>query len=1017
MASKETIVIEAEARFTDNASAGLKGAGQQVDKFKTKVDGATKASEKLGGTKVNPKIGAPADKATPVFKKVLGTGRSFAGKTFRAAVDIDDKATSKLKSIKDKVFSLKTAIGGVLTGVAAKKVIIDPISVADSTTTAQIGFETMLGSKKKADKFMADVKNFAVETPFETQDVVKNSQKMLAMGWNRKNILTDMNRIGNVSAATGTGAEGIERVTTALGQMKMKGKVSAEEMLQLTEANVKAWDYVAKGQGVSVAQAQDMVTKGLIPVDDAIDSILKGMDEFDGMMDKTANRTASGLKSQLADTFQIGFVEKWGRGLQTGAIKGMSKLLDYMDKMSPKMDKWGAALEDIGEDLSTGLVSKLESAGNKLDGLFSDEKFQNASIGGKISIAWDELISNPFSEWWDSTGKPAIVSKLKSIGTEAAKSIKDVFKNSLKDLLPGGDKAGIEDYLIGYLGLKGGFKLFGKGKNLFDMIFGSGSGGNPLSGTGIGTMTVSAATVYVNGGLSGSNLPETPGSETGGSPQLPGTGNGTTGTPKMANRGLLSLFNKDQYVALKNGSVVKTSLGKSILGNIGVKLGSGAATAGGAAAVGAAGVAGVAGIVAGVVSAAKNLYTAFTSKDKEEKKTEGYRGGTKLGMVGAGAATGAAIGSVVPVVGTVAGALIGGGLGGIAAVFKGNDFGDYIRKNVDKLKSDHKDKINSYDYDTNAIQETGRKTRKNLKDFFFSNDWFSKRTDKLQSDKKDKAHSYSYDINAIQGKSGKGVDDKLSDTTKKATRETKSYTKESESAAKTVKSYGATTSGAGTKVNSLGSYSSMAGGNVGTMGGQALTAGGNVQVLGSQATLVASVLSAAASTIQSAASQAKAAASSAAASTSKSSAAPNTRLAAPPGVQKNARGNYIGSHIISELGEEGPEMVIPLSKHRSRALGLWEQAGEILGVTRHARGGKVGNTGRRGSGGGSNSTGRVQVNVASGAIQITVQAARGSGGDVVAAIKNSKQEIANVIMNAIVDACGTSYTNRTAEVM
>lgn len=971
MASKETIVIETEARFTDNASAGLKGAGQQVDKFKTKVDGATKASEKLGGTKVNPKIGAPTDKATPVFKKVLGTGRLFAGRTFRAAVAIDDKATSKLKSIKDKVFSLQTAIGGVLTGVAAKKVIIDPISVADSTTTAQIGFETMLGSKKKADKFMADVKNFAVETPFETQDVVKNSQKMLAMGWNRKNILTDMNRIGNVSAATGTGAEGIERVTTALGQMKMKGKVSAEEMLQLTEANVKAWDYVAKGQGVSVAQAQDMVTKGLIPVDDAIDSILKGMDEFDGMMDKTANRTASGLKSQLADTFQIGFVEKWGRGLQTGAIKGMSKLLDYMDKMSPKMDKWGAALEDIGEDLSTGLVSKLESAGNKLDGLFSDEKFQNASIGGKISIAWDELISNPFSEWWDSTGKPAIVSKLKSIGTEAAKSIKDVFKNSLKDLLPGGDKAGIEDYLIGYLGLKGGLKLFGKGKNLFDMIFGSGSGGNPLSGTGMGTMTVSAATVYVNGGLSGSNLPGTPGSETGGSPQLPGTGNGTTGTPKMANRGLLSLFNKDQYVALKNGSVVKTSLGKSILGNIGVKLGSGAATAGGAAAVGAAGVAGVAGIAAGVVSAAKNLYTAFTSKDKEEKKTEGYRGGTKLGMVGAGAATGAAIGSVVPVVGTAAGALIGGGVGGIAAVLKGNDAGDYIRNRVDKL----------------------------------------------QDNKKRSARSYTYDIDAIQGKSGKGVDDKLSDTTKKATRETKSYTKESESATKTVKSYGATTSGAGTKVNSLGSYSSMAGGNVGTMGGQALTAGGNVQVLGSQATLVASVLSAAASTIQSAASQAKAAASSAAASTSKSSAAPNTRLAAPPGVQKNARGNYIGSHIISELGEEGPEMVIPLSKHRSRALGLWEQAGEILGVTRHARGGKVGNTGRRGSGGGSNSTGRVQVNVASGAIQITVQAARGSGGDVVAAIKNSKQEIANVIMNAIVDACGTSYTNRTAEVM
>lgn len=1002
MASKETIVIEAESRFTDNSSGGLKAAGQQVDKYKTKIEGATKASEKLGGTKINPKIGAPTDKATPVFKKALGAGKSFAGRTFRAAVAIDDRATSKLKSIKDKVFSLKTAIGGVLTGVAAKKVIIDPIGVADSVTTAQVGFETMLRSKKKAEKFMNDIKNFAVETPFETQDVVQNSQKMLAMGWNRKNILTDMNRIGNVSAATGTGAEGISRITTALGQMRMKGKVSAEEMLQLTESNVKAWEYVAKGQGVSVAQAQSMVTKGLIPVDDAINSILKGMDEFDGMMDKTANRTASGLKSQLVDTFQIGFVEKWGRGLQTGAIKGMSKLLDYMDKMSPKMDKWGEALEDIGADLSTGLVDKIESAGNKLDGLFSDEKFQNASIGGKISIAWDELISNPFSDWWDSTGKPAIVSKLKIIGTEAGKSIKDMFKNSLKDLLPGGDKAGIEDYIIGYLGLKGGLKLFGKGKNLLDNIFGTGVG-NPLSDSGVGTMTVTAATVYVNGGLSGGNIPGTPGNGTDG-----GTGNGNT--VQRVKGGLFGLGGKG--ITLKSGETVAATGAKAWFGNLGVKLGSAATTAGSAATVGVAGAAGAVGTVAGIASAVGNIYKAVTSKNKEEKKKEGYRGGTKLGMVGAGAATGAAIGSVVPVVGTAAGALIGGGIGGLTALFKGNEFGDHIRKNMDKLKSDQKNKLNSYSYDTDAIQESGQKTRKGLKNFALSNDWISKRTSNLQSDKKDKIHSYSYDIDAIQGKSGKGVDDKLSDTTKKATRETKSYTKESESASKTVKSYGATTSGAASKVSGLGSYSSTAGGNVGTMGGQALTAGGNVQALGSQATLVASVLSAAASTIRSAASQAKAAASSA-----KSSAAPSTKLAAPPTIKKNARGNYIGSHIISELGEEGPEMVIPLSKHRSRALGLWEQAGEILGVTRHARGGKVGNVGRRSSGGRSNSTGSVQVNVASGAIQITVQAASGAGGDIVAAIKSNQQEIANVIMNAIVDACGTSYTNRTVEVM
>ena len=962
MASKETIVIETEARFTDNASAGLKGAGQQVDKFKTKVDGATKASEKLGGTKVNPKIGAPADKATPVFKKALGAGRSFASKTFRAAVAVDDKATSVLKNISSKVFSWKSAITGAVTGLGVGKVITTSVGLEVDQQNLESSFEVLLGSAEKAQKRIDKLTTFAGGTPFTRDEIYQASRTLQVFTGNALSTGKGLRMVGDVAAGTNQqfsdvalwvgrlydGMKNHQAIGEATSALQEMGAISGQDRKKLEEL-------AESGKDISKTWPQ----------------ATKAFEKYNGLMEKQSNNLGNlllGVKSFVTNNV----FKKIGSGISAGISPGLQKFREWRNENKELISEMASGIEDFSKKISGMAVDAIDKFATKADKVFKSDKFKNASIGGKISIAWDELISNPFSNWWDSTGKPAIVSKLKSIGTEAAKSIKDLFKNSLKDLLPGGNKAGIEDYLIGYLGLKGGLKLFGKGKNLLNTIlFGSGSGNNPLSGTSVGTMTVSAATVYVNGGLSGSNLPGTSDNGKGSSPQLPGTGNGKTGTPKMANRGLLSLFNKDQYVALKDGSMVKTGLGKSILGNIGVKLGSGAATAGGAAAVGAAGVAGIAGIVAGVGSAAKNIYNAVTSKNKEEKKKEGYRGGTKLGMVGAGAATGAAIGSVVPVVGTAAGALIGGGLGGLAAVFKGNDAGDYIRNRVDKL----------------------------------------------QKNKKRSAQSYSYDIDAVQGKSAKGTDDKLSDSTKKAARETKSYTKESGAAAKTVKSYGATTSGAASKVSGLGSYSSTAGGNVGTMGGQALTAGGNVQVLGSQATLVASVLSAAASTIQSAASQAKAAASSAAASTSKSSAAPNTRLAAPPTVQKNARGNYIGSHIISELGEEGPEMVIPLSKHRNRALGLWEQAGEILGVTRHARGGKVGNTGRRGSGGGSNSTGRVQVNVASGAIQITVQAASGSGGDVIAAIKNSKQEIANVIMNAIVDACGTSYTNRTAEVM
>ena len=92
------------------------------------------------------------------------------------------------------------------------------------------------------------------------------------------------------------------------------------------------------------------------------------------------------------------------KGLQKGATKGLGEFADYLDKSDAKLKEAGTSLEKLGEYASTSVFKGLEKAGDKIDDLISMPKFQNASIGGKISIAWDELIANPFSNWWDSKG-------------------------------------------------------------------------------------------------------------------------------------------------------------------------------------------------------------------------------------------------------------------------------------------------------------------------------------------------------------------------------------------------------------------------------------------------------------------------------------------------------------------------------------------------------------------------------------------------------------------------------------
>lgn len=1030
MANKE-IVIDVVSEYSDHASSGLQQTGKNAEKASREMDklGKKRAKPKLGledkaspvldkfgkkgdglGKKTwTPKLGLK-DTATAGIKKAMSAGMSFGRKTFSAVLKIDDKVTSQIKKIpsviskiKNSIFSLKTLAGGVITGIATKKLIADPVSLADEFQTDQIGFETMLKSKKKATKFMDSAKKFASVTPFDTSAVVSNAQRMLAYGFSDKDIIPDLTKIGNASAALGAGEEGISRVSRALGQMKTNGRLNAEDMNQLTDVGINAWKYLADAEGKSIAQIREMSQKGEISGDKAVKTILNGLKEFDGMMDKTSNSTVSGLMSNIKDTFDINIVSKWGKGLQKGATKGLGEFADYLDKSDAKLKEAGTSLEKLGEYASTSVFKGLEKAGDKIDDLISMPKFQNASIGGKISIAWDELIVNPFSKWWDSKGRPAIVKKITGIGKDIAKAGGNWFKESLKDLLPGGDKAGIEDYLAGFLGLSGGLKLFKGGKSLYDLITGGSGGGgktNPL-GDSIGTINVSAAVVNVNGGIGNGNS-TIPGTNPTGNKEIwlpesvkrkmqqtePKTPSGPTRTPG----GLFGLGGSG--VTLKNGETVAATGWKAWLGNLGVKLGSGAATAGGAAAVGGASLLGGALGIAGIGSAAGNIYNAVTAKDSATKKKEAYRGGTKLGLVGGGAATGALIGSAVPVIGTLAGGLIGAGIGGIGAITKGNKFGDSLRKFVSSRK--------------NALKNSNSMTAKSQEYWKYSKD----------------------SISSVNPKEAKYKE--LASSVQKAYEENKKNTKQTNVGSKSTKVFSGATDAAGNKVTGLGGMSASTTGMLGSMGSMSLTAGGNLQSAGSSALSLAGALASAAATIASAASTTAAQASAIKSITSgsylsnsgssksgkkktskKTSSAPKVQTALPKNGKffHNAKGSLVRGHIVSELGEEGNEMVIPLSRHRSRALSLWNQAGQILGVTKHAKGGLVG--GSSGSGKASSGSGQPVINV--GGITISVNASGNDG--IVDAIKNSKGEIADAIMQAIADAIGSTASNRTAEVM
>jgi TP901 family phage tail tape measure protein len=85
---------------------------------------------------------------------------------------------------------------------------------------------------------------------------------------------------------------------------------------------------------------------------------------------------------------------------------------------------------------------------------------------------------------------------------------------------------------------------------------------------------------------------------------------------------------------------------------------------------------------------------------------------------------------------------------------------------------------------------------------------------------------------------------------------------------------------------------------------------------------------------------------------------PTTEAELRKRVKKHANGGWINGLTYSSLGEDGREVVIPLDKHRGRAVSLWKQAGQMIAPNE---------TGR--SGGGNLTT---EVNFGEGSIVISV---------------------------------------------
>lgn len=273
----------------------------------------------------------------------LGVDPKEYEKGLRKAEKQANKAGSKIGSIFKNAFSVTLGMGMFKAlEKGFKATISTAIDFNSMLQTAQIGFATMLGSAEKAQKFLEDMADFAVRTPFEYPELLEAAKRMLAYGFAAEEVLPTLRAVGDASAALGSGSVGIDRITLALGQIQAKGKLSGEEMRQLTEAGVPAWHILAEAMGKTVPELQDMVSKGLVPGGKAVDMLTAGMTKRFGGMMASMEDTWQGVTSSIKDIWRMTvgtLTQNLFGGLNTMLIKVRDFLSQFYSMLNAVMGK------------------------------------------------------------------------------------------------------------------------------------------------------------------------------------------------------------------------------------------------------------------------------------------------------------------------------------------------------------------------------------------------------------------------------------------------------------------------------------------------------------------------------------------------------------------------------------------------------------------------------------------------------------------------------------------------------
>jgi tape measure domain-containing protein len=219
---------------------------------------------------------------------------------------------------------------GVIGGTAALKgLVTDMINVRGEFQKTSIAFETMLGSKEKADALMAQMVETAAKTPFDLQGVTSGAKQLLAYGTSADKVNETLVRLGNIASGLSIP---LGELVYLYGTSMSQGRLFTQDVNQFMGRGIPLVAELSKELGKTESEIRKMVTEGKVgfpELQKVIENMTNEGGKFYNLMEMQST-TLSGQISNLGDAWDsmLNSIGEETQGIASITISAVTSIIE-----------------------------------------------------------------------------------------------------------------------------------------------------------------------------------------------------------------------------------------------------------------------------------------------------------------------------------------------------------------------------------------------------------------------------------------------------------------------------------------------------------------------------------------------------------------------------------------------------------------------------------------------------------------------------------------------------------------